>query len=170
MSIPTQTHDLQLLQPPGGTPGHDGLRLIGRQPSTGALCRIWLRRMLPWERAIDPRRASQSWDLRVFVKSDSAFALQSEFSVRDLDGLLETFAFQQGVAGLGEVSPNGDPLHDAVLSWAHKVTSTGPFAPRPAVDEAPVTRSPEPAAADDGWAEAEQIAARATGSVPAVEG
>ncbi len=184
MQRPVAT-DLEILPASGPRAGADGFRLVGRALDGGrGLCRVWLRRLEPWERAIDPRASSRQWDLRVSLRLDSAFALQADFGVSQLAGLAETFAFVQRPPGLAGLRPNGDPVHDAVLAWAREATGTTdeepasaapPEAAAPAAqtDDSAEAAPGEPAAdaaplSDDGWDETAEIVARATGSVPAV--
>lgn len=154
MTIPTS--NFQLLTSAGGRPGDRGFKITGKAPTGAGLCRVWLRHVEPWERAIDPRRPETSWDVRISIKQDSAFALQSEMRAADLPALAEQFAFPADPAGLASLATNGDPLHDDVVKWAQstclsKATSVEP------------TRL----GGDDGWDEAEAIA-RHTGSSPTV--
>lgn len=95
------------------------------------MCRIWLRKLDPWHRYLNPRMGSHDWDCRVYIKSDSAFALQSEMTVNDLDSLEEAYSFPNGADGLAALALNGDPVHDRVVVWARKVTGA-PELPAPA--------------------------------------
>jgi hypothetical protein len=145
-----------LLTSAGGRPGDRGFKLTGHAANGAGMCRVWLRHVEPWERAIDPRRLDTSWDVRVSIRQDSAFALQSELKIADLPALAEQFAFPKDPAGLASMANNGDPLHDAVLGWAQATC-----VPRPPAVE------PTTLAAADSWDEAAEVA-RQTGSVPAV--
>lgn len=154
----TASSNFQLLTSPGGRPGDIGFKMTGKARVGAGLCRVWLRKVEPWERAIDPRRPDSNWDVRISIRQDSAFALQSEMRASDLPSLAEQFVFPQDPGGLADLCANGDPIHDAVVGWAHSTCVTRPPAAAPA---------PAPAGADDGWDEVEAIA-RQTGSSPTV--
>jgi len=162
---------LQLLQQADAAPGSDGFKLTGHAREGVGLCRVWLRRSNPWDRYLDPRLDRGAWDVRFYVKLDSAYALDTEFTVRDLDGVLEDWAFDADASVLAGLSPNGDPIHDTTLAWARKAlgaagapavdapaeevaeaepvaptASAAPAEPAPAAAPAPAEAAPAPAA------------------------
>lgn len=114
------TPHLQLLQGAEGAPGELGFKLTGRAKDGRGSIRIWLRRAQTWSRALNPRILSQAWDVRVSVRVDSSFTLLSDFSLADLEGLLETYEFPLVPGGLDALPLNGDPIHDRVLVWARQ--------------------------------------------------
>jgi hypothetical protein len=128
----------EFLQKPGRPLGEDGFRMTGRSPQGTALARVWLRRSEVWARNPDPRMGAVDWDVRCFVCEDSAFALQQEFTLRDLEGMLSGWEWPQKPAGLDAHRPNGDLVHDTVLAWALRATGYTPQAPsEPAQTVAP---------------------------------
>lgn len=143
---------LQLLTSPGGAPGDLGFKLTGSAREGRGLCRVWLRRIEPWDRYPDPRGTSDTWDVRVFVRRDCAFVLQEQLGVRELAGLGDAWDFETHADALRQIVPNGDPVHDAAVAWARSV----------AVPSAEV-------AVDDAWDEADEIV-RQTGAQQAVPG
>lgn len=145
---------LQLLTSPGGRPGDLGFKLTGHAREGDGLIRVWLRRIGPWERYLDPRGASSVWDVRVSIRRDSAFELQGDLSVRDLPGLEDAWDFRAGGGMIAQMVPNGDFVHDAALAWARSAT-------RPAAAGASDD-------ADDDWEQAEELA-RLTGEQLAVQ-
>lgn len=128
----------EFLQKPGRPLGEDGFRMTGRSPQGTALARVWLRRSEVWARNPDPRMGAVDWDVRCFVCEDSAFALQQEFTLRDLEGMLSGWEWPQKPAGLDAHRPIGDLVHDTVLAWALRATGYTPQAPsEPAQTVAP---------------------------------
>jgi hypothetical protein len=113
---------IELFEQPGQPAGTAGLRLTGTSPDAGRLARLWLRRLDPWNRNPDPRSLSDTWDLRLFVREDSAFALQQEFAPGDLDALATAWHWPTDDGRLAALSPLGDPLYDRVLAWMQQVT------------------------------------------------
>lgn len=169
----SRTH-LQLLSIDDGAPGSAGFKLTGYAKEGVGLCRVWLRRKDPWERYLDPRFRSDTWDVRCYTRVDSAFSLVAEFSPASLDELAETYAFTVEGDGVADLSPNGDPVHDFVLAWAKKVTGSDAdaVAPEPAVAEAPVEEASEEdvaAAEAAAAAEAEAAAEAAAAEAAAAE-
>ena len=122
----------EFLQKPGRPLGEDGFRMTGRSPNGNSLARVWLRRSEVWARNPDPRLGDVAWDVRCFVCDDSAFALQQEFTLRDLDGMLTGWEWPQKPDGLDAQRPKGDTVHDAVLAWA--LRATGYTAPAPTAE------------------------------------
>lgn len=114
--------DLRLLHRPGHAPGADGFKLIGKAKEGYGSCKIWLRKNEPWERYLDPRVRSEHWDIRYYVHFDSAFALQTEFTIANLNEISDSYEFVQRPQGLDSLELNGDPVHDAVLEWAWEAT------------------------------------------------
>lgn len=112
---------IQLLSSPGGTPGDLGFKMTGHAREGAGLCRVWLRRSEPWERYLDPREAPSAWDVRVSVKSDSAFVLRDDLNARNLEELEEAWSFPDDPATAAYLTPNGDPVHDRVIAWAKKM-------------------------------------------------
>jgi hypothetical protein len=125
----------ELLQKPGRPPGEDGFRMTGRATGGTSLARVWLRHSEVWARNPDPRLGNVAWDIRFFVRDDSAFALQQEFTLRDLEGMLTGWDWPQKPEGLDALRPNGDKVYDAVLVWAMR--ATGYIAPPPAAEPEP---------------------------------
>ena len=186
---------LQLLQQADAPAGSDGFKLTGHAIEGVGLCRVWLRRSNPWDRYLDPRLQRGAWDVRFYVKLDSAYALDPDFTVRDLDGVLDTWAFDADATALIHLVPNGDPIHDATLAWVRralgaddaKVEASAPTAPAAGSSEpdppaaakpepetteapaaAPTAAAPNLASLDHGWGEAEDVADRVSGSFHAV--
>lgn len=138
MKLPSVT-TLELLHAPGRPAADDGFRLEGHAASGSGRIRLLLRRTETWNRYLDPRIPPSQWDLRVMIRTDSAFALQQEFVLNDLKALATDWVWPVDHAGsLASLAPNGDLIHDTVLSWAVQVTAP-PAAPAP---------EPEPAAAE----------------------
>lgn len=117
--------------------------MTGRAAQGSALARVWLRRSEVWARNPDPRLGAVDWDVRCFVCEDSAFALQQEFTVRDLEGMLSGWQWPQMPTGLDTQRPNGDTVHDAVLAWALLATGYTP------VNTPATTPDPGPTVAPD---------------------
>jgi hypothetical protein len=124
---------LQLLSRPGGSPGELGFKLTAEAREGDGLLRVWLRRVEAWDRNLDPRVDSPDWDVRCYRWQDSAFALQTELTVRDLATLEGDYRFPT-LASAQLPADNGDPVHDAVVIWARRVTAP---APPTAADVAP---------------------------------
>ena len=122
---------LQLLSGPSGVPGEHGFTLTGVAREGGGLCRVMLRRMEPWHRYPDPRIVSHEWDVRVYAKLDSAFAVLPDMTVADLERLEEDYVFPDGAEELGRLALNGDPVYDRAVVWARRVTGA-PELPQPA--------------------------------------
>ncbi len=114
---------VELLQKPGEPVGSNGFRLVGRSTDGESRVRLWLRRADTWNRYLDPRLPQGEWDLRLYVRQDSAFALQQEFSLADLEGLKEAWEWPHDDGALASLQPNGDRVHDAALAFARSVTS-----------------------------------------------
>jgi hypothetical protein len=122
---------VELLHKPGEPAGSSGFRLVGRSSDGGSVARLWLRRADTWNRYLDPRSPQGDWDLRLYVRRDSAFALQQEFSLADLDGLKESYEWPTDASELAALSPNGDSVHDAALEFALSVTAMALAEPPP---------------------------------------
>lgn len=159
MTLQTTRNHFELLRAPGPAGAVLGIRLVGRARDGGAgLCRLWLRRVERWDRAIDPRQPHSDWDCRTWIRADSAFALQTEWTLKDLDALAEQFEFPQELDSLRSLRPVGDPVFDTVLAWAQRVTNS-----------LPVSTPPAPVLSDAGWDEAESaVVARMSGDFAAV--
>jgi hypothetical protein len=136
---------LQLLQQADAPAGSDGFKLTGRAREGVGLCRVWLRRSSPWDRYLDPRLERGAWDIRLYVKLDSAFALDTEFTVRDLDGVLDDWVFDDVSSQLAGLAKNGDPIHDATLDWARAATSVAQVPVEPPVSSAATESSADDA-------------------------
>lgn len=141
---------VELLQAPEESPGYRGFRMQLRAKEGSGLYQVWLRRLDPWDRPLDPRRKSEVWDLRCSMKTDSAFALVQEFELRDLEALPEDWEMPERPDALGELDLNGDALHDQVVRWAWTVTGWG---------EGPVAERAAKAAAAEAEAKAAAVAA-----------
>lgn len=122
---------VELLQKPGEPAGSNGFRLVGRSSDGTSRARLWLRRADTWNRYLDPRLPQGEWDLRLYVRHDSAFALQQDFTLAELDGLKDTWEWPQDDGVLAGLKPNGDRVHDAAIAFAKSVTSP----PTPVVEE-----------------------------------
>lgn len=122
---------LQLLPGPNGVLGEQGFTLTGVAKEGHGLCRVSLRRVDAWHRYLDPRMLSEDWDVRVYTKMDSAFALMPDYTVVDLESLEEFYEFPDGGERLAELALNGDPVHDRAVVWARRVTGA-PELPAPA--------------------------------------
>ena len=156
---------------PSEAPGRDGLRMTVPATEGPGQLRLWLRRHEPWDRAIDPRALSATWDLRVHVRADSAMALLQEFTVQDLDTLVEGWAWPERPEAIGQLRATGDALHDRVLAWVWKVTGWGELPPpgqAPAPARVKVVADVEPLVGESGWDDAEEAAERYSGQFAAI--
>ena len=133
----------ELLQGGGRPAGEDGFRLLGQAIEGVATAQVWLRRIDTWNRYLDPREPEGAWDVRLYIREDSAFALQQEFTLRDLDELGTRFSWPATPAGLAALKPNGDRVYDAVLAWTRRVTGVD-VPPAPPAPEA-TAEAAEPA-------------------------
>lgn len=143
-----ERNHLQLLNSPADPPGHDGFKLTGTAREGRGLVRVWLRRGEPWNRYLDPRLRSAQWDVRASRRDDSAFMVIPEFTIDDLDGLSEDYAFEADADRLAQLAPNGDPVHDRVLAWAK--AAIGAPADAPVTTPAPATPRALPAPPPEG--------------------
>lgn len=144
--VPNRNH-FELLHDPAVPGAFAGFRMVGRaRDSSGSLCRIWLRRVARWDRYVDPRQPVGEWDCRSWIRADSAFALQVEWTINDLDAMAEIFEFPQQIDALRAIKPNGDRVFDAVIAWAQRVTNS-----------LPTTAKPPAIVSDAGWDETESV-------------
>lgn len=112
---------IQLFPPTGAETGALGFKLFGTSKEGLGLCAVWVRKAEPWARYLDPRVSSTQWDVRVSYKVDSSFTLDTEFTIRDLAMLSDAYDFSQAGTELHELDTQGDPIFDAVLTWAKGV-------------------------------------------------
>lgn len=113
---------LHVLSRPEGAFGDLGFKLTGIAKEGDGLCRVWLRRVDPWDRYLDSRAGSDQWDVRAYTKLDSAFEFIPDFNVGVLAALAEDYEFPDGAEELAKIEANGDLVHDQVLAWARNVT------------------------------------------------
>lgn len=121
LSTPEQ---VQLFGKDNAPAGSGGFKLTGAAKDGEGLCRVWLRPLEAWDRALNPRMESDRWDVRAYQKLDSAFEFVPEFTLKDLEQMAENFDFPQDIDVFGTIEFNGDPVHDTVLAWARHVTGS----------------------------------------------
>lgn len=143
---------LHVLSRPDGAFGDLGFKLTGVAREGDGLCRVWLRRVDPWDRYLNPRSGSTDWDVRAYTKLDSAFEFVPEFTIDGLAQLAEDYEFPEGADELSQIEAKGDPVHDRVLSWAREVTGAAALdnVPSPTVGEPEVRYNKDSAVAAKG--------------------
>lgn len=155
MTIAPTRNNFELLHDATMPAAFAGFRMVGHaRDGSGTLCRIWLRRVARWDRYFDPRQPVGEWDCRTWVRADSAFALQTEWTINDLDATAELYNFPQEIDAIRSLRPNGDRVFDAVVAWAQRVTNSLPAAPKAVA-----------VVSDAGWDETESaVTARLSGA------